>query len=148
MSAGAISTGANPFATARNSLPPAIDLPSANIGATGQLADHCPRRQARGNNRPFLFLDQRRRRSGPVITSTRAIAPSLALVQALSFAPVLQDGPDSAPQRKAALGGRLRSIDSPAKLFTKLSGFLISCAMPAVSPQNSPSRVKRAAGAV
>jgi hypothetical protein len=39
-----------------------------------------------------MASDRRRRRSWPVITSTRATAPSLALVQALFFAPVLPDG--------------------------------------------------------
>ena len=88
-------------------LPPAIDLPSADIGATGNIADHRPRRQALGNDRPFCSSDQRRRRSGPVKTSTRAIAPSLALVQALSFAPMLPDDPHQPLQRKAPLSGRL-----------------------------------------
>ena len=74
-------------------LPPAIDLPSADIGATGDIADHRPRRQLAATIARFCSSDQRRRRSGPVITSTRAIAPSLALVQALSFAPMLPDDP-------------------------------------------------------
>jgi len=55
----------------------------------------------------FCSSLQRRRRSGPVITSTLAIEPPLAPVQALSFASVLQ--PDYPPQwRKAAFTGRLR----------------------------------------
>ena len=54
-------------------LPPTIDLPSADIGAAGDLADRRSWRQALRDDRPFLFLDQRRRRSGPVITSIRAI---------------------------------------------------------------------------
>jgi hypothetical protein len=57
-------------------LPPAIDLAGADIGAPGHLADHHPGRQAPGNDRPLPSSDHRRRRSGPVITSTRAIAPS------------------------------------------------------------------------
>ena len=83
-------------------LAPAIDLPSADIGATGNLADARPWRQALGTIARFSSSDQRRRRS-PVITSTRAIAPSLALVQAPSFAPMLRNSAEPASQCKAAL---------------------------------------------
>ncbi|HEU0215104.1 MAG TPA: transposase [Stellaceae bacterium] len=55
MPGGAISTGANPSARVRSSFAPAIDLPSADIGAPGHLPDHHARRQALGNNRPLLF---------------------------------------------------------------------------------------------
>jgi hypothetical protein len=37
-------------------LSPAIDLPGVDIGATGNLADRRPWRQALGDNRPFLFF--------------------------------------------------------------------------------------------
>lgn len=56
----------------------------------------------------FCSSDQRRRCSGPVITSTRAIPPSLALVQALSFAPMLPDSSEPTSQCKAALTGWVR----------------------------------------
>jgi hypothetical protein len=55
----------------------------------------------------FCPSDQRRRCSGPVITSTRAMAPSLALVQAPSFAPMLPTSVEPTPQCKAALTGGL-----------------------------------------
>src|SRR5713226_7631538 len=57
----------------------------------------------------FCSSLHRRRRSGPVITSNLAIAPPLAPVQALSFAPVLQ--PDYPPRwRKAVVSGWLRGF--------------------------------------
>ena len=41
----------------RHPIPCASDRSARpDIGATGHLADHRPRRQARGHNRPFLFL--------------------------------------------------------------------------------------------
>jgi hypothetical protein len=54
-------------------------------------------------------LVQRRRRSGPLITSTLAIALSLAPVQAPVLAPVPTQ-PDQPIHGKTALGGRLREI--------------------------------------
>ncbi|MGE5271483.1 MAG: hypothetical protein ACM3JG_17620, partial [Thiohalocapsa sp.] len=42
--------------------------------------------------------------------STRAIAPSLALVQTLSFAPLLPDNPQPPPQCKAAPRGGLQIL--------------------------------------
>src|SRR5438270_13635586 len=47
----------------------------------------------------------RRRRSGPVITSTCAIAPSLAPVQTPSFAPVLQPTDQTPRARRSTPGG-------------------------------------------
>src|SRR5437764_13784504 len=47
----------------------------------------------------------RRRRSGPVITSTCAIAPSLAPVQTPSFAPVLQPTDQTPRARRSSPGG-------------------------------------------
>src|SRR5207237_620341 len=57
----------------------------------------------------FCSSVQRRRRSGPVITSTLAIAPPLTPVQAPSLALMLDYQPETVLRRKAALtGGKLR----------------------------------------
>jgi hypothetical protein len=69
----------------------------------------------------FCSSDQRRRRSGPVITSTRAIAPSLALVQSLSFAPMPSDGPNH------PLNARRPSPDGYAAGECRLKDFSAQC---------------------
>jgi hypothetical protein len=53
--------------------------------------NHRTRHQTLGDDRPLLVLGPA---PPPFRARYRAIAPSLALVQALSFAPVLPDGPN------------------------------------------------------
>jgi hypothetical protein len=96
ISAGAINTCAKPSATAQF-LSPTIELASADVGAARYIADHRTRHQTLRDDRPLLVLGPAPPPFRPVITSTRAIAPSLALVQALSFAPMASRRPRPTP---------------------------------------------------
>src|ERR1700722_5845576 len=64
----------------------------------------------------FCSSFQRRRRSTPVITSTLAIVPSLAPVQTLSFALVLNPppiSPQGGPHRTGTLNAQSLSFNGP-----------------------------------
>src|SRR6266851_8762299 len=107
--ADAINICANPSATARNSCRQRQIWPAQTSARRATSLTTAPGARLSATIDRFCSSDQRRRRSAPVITSTRAIAPSLALVQAPSFAPILTTSPEPMPQCKAALTGRLRS---------------------------------------
>src|SRR4029077_6540003 len=88
-------------------LPPAIDLAGANLRPPGDLRDHRSRRQALGDNRPLLLSapptppfragdDFKPRHRTVSSTSTNAVACTSAYQ------------PDTPPQCKAAITGRLR----------------------------------------
>ena len=74
---------------------PAINLPGANLRGRAISVTTAPGARLAATIARFCSALQRRRRSGPVMTSNRAIALSLASVQTPSFAPVL-----TSPNRK------------------------------------------------
>src|SRR5260370_3568422 len=61
--------------------------PTPHVGVADCQPNAHPRRDR--DHRPDSALTQHRRRSGPVMTSTLAIAPSLTPVQPPSLAPLL-----------------------------------------------------------
>ena len=70
-------------------LPPAIDLAGANLRPPGASVTTAPGARLSVTIARFCSALHRRRRSGPVMTSNLAIAPSLAPVQTPLLAPVL-----------------------------------------------------------
>src|SRR5437868_8270868 len=97
-----------PVTSAAKLLSPAVDLAWADLRPARHFGDNRSRLQGLGDNRLLCSSVQRRRRSGPVITSTLAIAPPLTPVQAPSLALMLDYQPETVLRRKAALtGGKL-----------------------------------------
>jgi hypothetical protein len=68
---------------------PAIDLARTNIGRRAISVTTAPEARLSATIARFCSALRRRRRSGPVMTSTLAIAPSVAPVQTRLLAPVL-----------------------------------------------------------
>src|SRR5882757_7915480 len=68
---------------------PAINLARANLCPTSDSVTTAPGARLSATIARFCSALQHRRRSGPVMTSTLAIAPSLTPVQTPSLAPVL-----------------------------------------------------------
>jgi len=85
-------------------LPPAINLAPTNLATAGHFADDSPRRKLSATIARFCS-SLRRRRSRPVITSTRAIALSLAPVQAPMLALVPISPINSASARPSSAEG-------------------------------------------
>src|SRR5437868_15303022 len=97
-----------PVTSAAKLLSPAVDLAWADLRPARHFGDNRSRLQGLGDNRLLCSSVQRRRRSGPVITSTLAIAPPLTPVQAPSLALMLDYQPETVLRRKAALTGGKR----------------------------------------
>ena len=89
--------------------PPAIDLFWANLGTTGHLVDHGPRRQTLSDDRSLLILGP----TSPTLWTSNYLYSPHRTVSCTGantvFAPMLTTSPEPTLQRKAALTGRLLS---------------------------------------
>src|SRR5260370_14790191 len=91
---------------------PAINLARANLCPTSDFRDYGARRSA--TIARFCSALQRRRRSGPVMTSTLAIAPSLTPFHTPSpLAPVLTSPTQTRPARPPSPAGYAISRKAP-----------------------------------